>query len=71
MSVRLLVLGVVRMLGEAHRYAVHRELMRWRVDTWTAVKPPSDLSRLIQLEQEGELAAAHRTLSPRGPARVT
>ena len=40
-TVRLLVLGVVRRHRSAHGYAVQRELMSWRVDTWTRVKPPS------------------------------
>lgn len=69
-TVRLLVLGVVRAHGEAHGYAVHRELVSWRVDTWTAVKPPSIYHAVKQLEREGKLAGAGREDSPRGPARV-
>ena len=69
-TVRLLVLGVVRMHGEAHGYAVHRELMSWRVDTWTAVKPPSIYHAVKQLEREGKLNATGPQSSPRGPARV-
>jgi DNA-binding PadR family transcriptional regulator len=69
-TVRLLVLGVVRRHGAAHGYAVHRELMSWRVDTWTAVKPPSIYHSVKQLAREGLLAAAGRQDSPRGPARV-
>ncbi len=33
--VRLLVLGIVRMHGRAHGYVVHRELLSWKVETWT------------------------------------
>jgi DNA-binding PadR family transcriptional regulator len=69
-TVRLLVLGVVRMRGTAHGYAVHRELMSWRVDTWTAVKPPSIYHAVKQLDREGLLSASGRQDSPRGPARV-
>lgn len=69
-AVRLLVLGVVRMHGVAHGYAVHRELMSWRVDTWTAVKPPSIYHAVKQLEREGKLSATGPQSSPRGPARV-
>jgi len=69
-TVRLLVLGVVRRQGEAHGYAVHRELMSWRVDTWTAVKPPSIYHAVKQLEKEGKLSATGPQDSPRGPARV-
>lgn len=70
MTVRLLVLGVVRAHGEAHGYAVHRELMGWRVDTWTAVKPPSIYHAVKQLAREGKLTAADPATSPQGPARV-
>ncbi|WP_441963589.1 PadR family transcriptional regulator [Mycolicibacterium houstonense] len=69
-TVRLLVLGVVRTRGEAHGYAVHRELMSWRVDTWTAVKPPSIYHAVKQLEREDKLRAVRSETSPRGPARV-
>ncbi|MGV0745608.1 PadR family transcriptional regulator [Mycolicibacterium sp. XJ870] len=69
-TVRLLVLGVVRTRGDAHAYAIHRELMSWRVDTWTAVKPPSIYHAVKQLEREGKLRSVRAELSPRGPARV-
>lgn len=69
-TVRLLVLGVVRTRGEAHAYAIHRELMSWRVDTWTAVKPPSIYHTAKQLEREDKLRSVRAEPSPRGPARV-
>ena len=69
-TVRLLVLGVVRMHGSAHGYAIHRELMSWRVDTWTAVKPPSIYHAVKQLDREGLLNGSGRQDSPHGPARV-
>ena len=71
MTVRLLVLGVVRAHGQAHGYAVHRELTGWRVDTWTTVKPPSIYHAVKQLAREGKLAAVSSEPSPRGPARVS
>lgn len=70
-TVRLLVLGVVRRHGHTHGYAVHRELMTWRIDTWTAVKPPSIYHAVKQLHREGKLAADGPQSSPRGPARIT
>ncbi|MCT7656817.1 PadR family transcriptional regulator [Mycobacterium deserti] len=69
-TVRLLVLGVVRNSGEAHGYAVHRELTSWRVDTWTRVKPPSIYHAIKQLHREGLLSASEPQNSPSGPARV-
>lgn len=69
-TVRLLVLGVVRMHGAAHGYAVHRELTSWRVDTWTKVKPSSIYHTVKQLAREGFLQDTGRTEHSRGPARV-
>ncbi|MCV7431207.1 PadR family transcriptional regulator [Mycolicibacterium bacteremicum] len=70
-TVRLLVLGVVRSRGELHGYAIHKELTSWRVDTWTAVKPPSIYHAVKQLAREGFLCAAQPEGSPRGPSRVS
>lgn len=69
-AVRLLVLGVVRARGWAHGYAVHRELVSWRVDTWTAVKPPSIYHAIKQLAREGKLRSDGPADSPVGPSRV-
>src|SRR5687768_5884957 len=70
-TVRLLVLGIVRRHGETHGYAVHRELMSWRVDTWTRVKPPSIYHAIKQLDREGLLSGSEPQDSPQGPARVS
>lgn len=72
-TVRLLVLGMVHTRadrGGMHGYAIHKELMSWRVDTWTAVKPPSIYHAVKQLTREGLLRAAEPAHSPRGPSRV-
>lgn len=69
-TVRLLVLGVVRARGPVHGYAIHKELMSWRVDTWTAVKPPSIYHAVKQLAREELLRAAESEGSARGPSRV-
>jgi DNA-binding PadR family transcriptional regulator len=53
--VRLLVLGVIRMRGKAHGYGVMRELLDWRVETWTSVKPGSIYHALKQLTKEDKL----------------
>ena len=44
--------------------------MSWRVDTWTAVKPPSIYHAVKQLAREGLLEDTGATDNPRGPARV-
>jgi len=68
--IRLVVLGVVRMRGQAHGYAVHRELLSWRVETWTTVKPGSIYHALKQLTKEGKLRAAGMEESTEGPGRT-
>ena len=68
--VRLLVLGMVRMRGRAHGYAVHRELMSWQVDTWTSVKPASIYHAVKQLAKEGKLRTVGMESSPEGPERT-
>jgi DNA-binding PadR family transcriptional regulator len=68
--VRLLVLGVIRMHGQAHGYAVHRELLSWKVETWTLVRPGSIYHALKQLTKEGKLRAAGTEESTEGPGRT-
>jgi DNA-binding PadR family transcriptional regulator len=68
--VRLLVLGIVRMHGRAHGYAVHRELLAWRVDTWTRVRPGSIYHALKQTTKEGKLRVVGVEGSSQGPGRT-
>lgn len=68
--VRLLVLGVVRGRGRAHGYAVRRELLSWRVETWTEVKPGSIYHALRQLTKQGKIREAGTEESGEGPGRT-
>lgn len=68
--VRLLVLGVVRLRGRAHGYAVHRELAGWKIETWTMVKPGSVYHALKQLTKEGLLRDVGTEASREGPGRT-
>lgn len=69
-AVRLLVLGVLRRHQPAHGYAVRRELLSWRADTWTNVKPGSIYHALKQLTQEGKLSTFGTESSAQGPGRT-
>lgn len=69
-AVRLLVLGVLRRQQPAHGYAVRRELLSWRADTWTNVKPGSIYHALKQLAREGKLRALGTEGGDRGPGRT-
>lgn len=68
--VRLLVLGIVRQGGRAHGYAVHRQVVAWKVETWTRVKPGSIYHALKQLTKEGRLREAGTEASDEGPSRT-
>jgi len=68
--VRLLVLGVLRRQGPAHGYAVRRELLSWRAETWTNAKPGSIYHALKQLNAEGKLREAGTERSEEGPGRT-
>ncbi|WP_280444611.1 PadR family transcriptional regulator [Nocardia brasiliensis] len=69
-AVRLLVLGVMRLRQPTYGYAVRRELLSWRAETWTNVKPGSIYHALKQLTQEGKLSAFGTEGSSEGPGRT-
>ncbi len=68
--VRLIVLGIVALDGEAHGYAVRRKVGEWRVDSWTRVQPGSIYHALKQLARDGRLRALAAEESAEGPDRV-
>ncbi|WP_214406426.1 PadR family transcriptional regulator [Pseudonocardia lacus] len=68
-AVRMLVLGVVRDLGQAHGYQVRRELTTWRVDAWANVAPASIYQALRTLTKHG-LVEEVGTESDGGPERT-
>ncbi|WP_174189109.1 PadR family transcriptional regulator [Nocardia barduliensis] len=69
-AVRLLVLGVMRLRQPVHGYAVRRELLSWRAETWTNVKPGSIYHALKQLTREGKLSTFGTQNSDQGPGRT-
>ena len=69
-AVRLLVLGVTRRHQPTHGYAVRRELLSWRADTWTNVQPGSIYHAIKQLTQEGKLRTLGTEGGGRGPGRT-
>lgn len=69
--VKLLVLGAVKRRNIAHGYRIYRDLLDWRVDTWTTVRPGSIYHAIAQLEKQGHLQAAQGTVSQKlGPAKT-
>jgi DNA-binding PadR family transcriptional regulator len=68
-AVRILVLGIVRELGQGHGYQVRRELLRWRADDWAHVAPASIYQALRTLTKRG-LVEEVGTESGGGPERT-
>lgn len=54
-SIRLLVLGVVRIFQPIHGYDVRRELISWRAEEWANVAPGSIYNAIKTLTREGYL----------------
>lgn len=52
-ATRLLVLGVVRIHGQAHGYQVRRDLLTWSADSWANVQPGSIYHALKKMTREG------------------
>jgi DNA-binding PadR family transcriptional regulator len=55
-SIRLLVLGVVRIFQPIHGYDVRRELISWRAEEWGNIAPGSIYNAVKTLTREGFLA---------------
>jgi DNA-binding PadR family transcriptional regulator len=67
----MLVLGVVKLVGEAHGYVVRRELKSWSADSWANVQPGSIYHALKSLAKDGLLEPVGTRESDEGPARTT
>ncbi|SDK99626.1 Transcriptional regulator PadR-like family protein [Lentzea albidocapillata subsp. violacea] len=70
-ATRMLVLGVVKLVGEAHGYVVRRELKSWSADSWANVQPGSIYHALKSLTKDGLLEPVGTEESGEGPARTT
>nr|WP_225954575.1 PadR family transcriptional regulator [Kibdelosporangium phytohabitans] len=66
----MLVLGVVRMRGEAHGYQVRQDLQLWAADRWANIKPGSIYHALRKLAADGLLQEVATQDSDIGPERV-
>lgn len=57
-SIRLLVLGVVRIFQPIHGYDIRRELLAWHADEWGNVAPGSIYNAIKTLTREGYLTVS-------------
>lgn len=69
--VRLLVLGVIREIGDCHGYAIRQTLEEWQVQTWTRLRSGSIYHALQQLAKEGLLKSGAPEPGNRGPGKLT
>nr|WP_276514892.1 helix-turn-helix transcriptional regulator [Nocardia transvalensis] len=63
-------MGVIRMRQPTYGYAVRQELLSWRAETWTNVKPGSIYHALKQLTADDALRAVRTEDSSQGPGRT-
>jgi DNA-binding PadR family transcriptional regulator len=70
-ATRLLVLGAVRIMQPVHGYDVRRELVSWRLEDHTNVKPGSIYSAIRTLEKDGCIAVHARESEESRPERTT
>ena len=69
--VRLLVLGAIKRRRMAHGYRIYRDLVEWRVETWTVVRPGSIYHAISQLETQGFITTSKESNSQKlGPAKT-
>lgn len=67
---RLLVLGVIRMYGQAHGYQVRTALASWSADRWANAKPGSIYHALRKLAEQDLVASVGTEEGEGGPERV-
>ncbi|MDX6257449.1 MAG: hypothetical protein QOJ11_3783 [Frankiales bacterium] len=70
-ATRLLVLGVIRLAQPVHGYEVRRELLTWRIEETTNVKPGSIYSAIRTLERDGCIAVHSRESEDSRPERTS
>ncbi len=70
-ATRLLVLGAIRIMQPVHGYDVRRELVSWRLEDHTNVKPGSIYSAIRTLEKDGCIAVHSREGGDTRPERTT
>lgn len=70
-ATRLLVLGAIRILQPVHGYHVRSELLSWRLEDITNVKPGSIYGAMRTLEKDGAIAVHARESDDGRPDRTS
>lgn len=69
-ATRLLVLGVIRFMQPVHGYEVRRELVSWRLEENTNVRPGSIYGAMRTLERDGCIAVHERSSGEGRPEKT-
>lgn len=71
MIIRLLILGILKRRSSAHGYRMYRDLVEWRVETWTVIRPGSIYHALAQMEKQGFITEASLAVNKKiGPSKT-
>ena len=71
MVIRLLILGIIKRRGSAHGYRMYRDLVEWRIETWTVIRPGSIYHALTQMEKLSHIKRADTSSSQKlGPSKA-
>jgi DNA-binding PadR family transcriptional regulator len=71
MIIRLLILGILKRRGSAHGYRMYRDLVEWRVETWTIIRPGSIYHAITQMEKQGFIVEVSQTTDQKfGPSKT-
>lgn len=69
--VRLFILGILMRRNSAHGYRMYRDLVEWRVETWTVIRPGSIYHALTQMEKLGLIQQIPNVSSQKlGPSKA-
>lgn len=70
MIIRLLILGILKRRGSAHGYRMYRDLVEWRVETWTTIRPGSIYHALTQMEKQRLIEESDTSGQKLGPSKT-
>jgi DNA-binding PadR family transcriptional regulator len=71
MIIRLLILGILKRRGSTHGYRMYRDLVEWRVETWTVIRPGSIYHALTQMKKQGFITESSPVASKKlGPSKT-
>jgi len=65
-----MVLGAIKRRYSAHGYAIHRDFVKWRIETWTVIRPGSIYHALEQMEKQSLIVEVSDHGKKLGPSKT-